>query len=324
MKSITLSRAWEILCGLDDILILSHANPDGDAVGSMFALYHALKQMGKRVCCAIKDVPESLRFIVDEAAFVPMEVKNVVTVDVGDAKLLNKCFSDLYGGTVALNIDHHGTNVMFAAETLVDPSCAAASELLYDLFVLGGVGITRQIAECLYVGVSTDTGCFRYANTTAKTLRTAACLLETGIDNGRINTDVFETKTPQYVAFERAAMNALRMCLGGKCAVLLITQKMYAEAGIAEADTQGINALPRMIAGVYAGITVKERDNGVFHASVRTKEPLNAAAICAQFGGGGHKYAAGCELGTDGEAAVRQLVAAAEQMLLQAGLLSNE
>ena len=323
MNSITLKRALEALGQMDDILILAHANPDGDAVGSMFALYLALRGMGKRVRCEIKDVPENLRFIVREDAFADFSPRYIVTVDTGDKKLLNTSFTEKYGDHVALNIDHHGTNGFFADETLVDPTAAAACEVLFDLFCCGGIEITKEIAQCLYVGISTDTGCFRYANTTAKTMRTAACLLETGIDNGVINTDIFETKTPQFVAFERAAMNALRLCLGGKCAVLRIPQQMYRDAGIKEADTQGVNGFPRMIAGVYAGVTVKERENGVYHASVRTKEPVNAAAICEKFGGGGHKYAAGCELGKDGEAAEAQLVAAVEEALNAAGLLNG-
>ena len=321
MSSITLERAWAALSEMDDILILAHENPDGDAVGSMFALYLALKQMGRRVRCDIKDVPESLRFLVRSEAFSDFPVKHIVTVDVGDKKLLNKSFREKYGDHVSLNIDHHGTNGFFADETLVDPSAAAACEVLFSLFTFGGLTLTKEIAECLYVGLSTDTGCFRYANTTAKTLRTAACLLEAGVDNGAINIDIFETKTPQYVAFERAAMNALRLCLNGKCAVMRITQQDYKDAGISEADTQGLSGLPRMIAGVYAGLTVKERENGVYHASVRTKEPVNAAEICAKFGGGGHKYAAGCELGTDGVESERRLVAAVEEALKAAGLI---
>lgn len=321
MNSITFERAWAALSKMDDILILTHASPDGDAVGSMFALYLALKQLGKNVRCLIKDIPQSLKFAEVSEGFTDFNEKYVVTVDVADKKLLGDELKDIYGEKVDLNIDHHGTNIMFAKETLVVPEAAAACEVLYDLFVFGGINITKDIADRLYIGIATDTGCFRYSNTSSKTLRAAAELLDMGAEAGKINTDLFETKTPQYVAFEKAAMNSLRLFFEGKCAVMLITQKMYDEAGIVEADTQGINALPRMIAGVMAGVTVKERSGGVFHASVRTRDPVNAAEICALFGGGGHKYAAGTELGTDPEDAVKKIVSAVEEKLKTAGLL---
>lgn len=320
-ENITFERAWTALSKMDDILILTHSSPDGDAVGSMFALYLALKQLGKNVRCIIKDVPRSLKFAEEPAAYSEFNEKYIITVDVADKKLLGDELKELYGSRVDLNIDHHGTNVMFAKETLVVPEAAAACEVLFDLFSFGKINITKDIAERLYVGISTDTGCFRYLNTTSKTLRAAAELIDLGAEAGRINTDLFETKTPQYVAFEKAAVNSLKLYFGGKCAVMLITQKMYEEAGIVEADTQGINGLPRMIEGVFAGVTVKERSGGVFHASVRTKDPVNAAEICAVFGGGGHKYAAGCELGTDPETAVKKIVSAVEEKLKAAGLL---
>ena len=321
MSTITHARAWQRLCEMDDILILSHARPDGDAVGSMFALYHALRQIGKHVRCEIKDAPGNVRFLLPDAAFADFPVRYVVTVDVGDYKLLNDEYKEKYGADVALSIDHHGTNTLFAAETLVDPAAAAASEVLFDLFTLGGVEITNEIAQCLYVGLSTDTGCFRFANTTAKTLRTGAALLDAGVDNGRLNAEIFDTKSAAYIAFEKAAMNALTICLEGKCAVMVLTQQMYKDAGITETDTHGIKGLPRTIEGVYAGITVSEHNDGVFHASVRSKEPVNAAEICAVFGGGGHKYAAGCELGTDREEAVRRIIAVTEQKLRESGVL---
>ena len=321
MSGITHARAWQRLCETDDILILAHARPDGDAVGSMFALYHAMRQLGKNVRCEIKDVPGNMTFLMPAEAFADFPVRTIVTVDVGDLKLLNDEYKEKYGTHVALSIDHHGTNAMFAEETLVDPAAAAASEVLFDLFTLGGVTITKEIAECLYVGLSTDTGCFRFANTTAKTLRTAAALLEAGVDNGTLNADIFETKSAAYIAFEKAAMNALTICLGGKCAVMVLTQQMYRDAGITEADTQGIKGLPRMIEGVYAGVTVTEQKDGKIHASVRSKEPVSAAEICAVFGGGGHRYAAGCELSSDRAVAVSSIVAAVEQKLRETGLL---
>ena len=319
--SITLERAWQALSAMDNILILTHASPDGDAVGSAFALYLALRDMGKNVWVHTDRVPWTMADTVIKGAYADREPDYVVTVDVGDKKLLQKVDRETYGDRVDLNIDHHGTNVMFAKETYVDPDAAAASEALYDLFVSGGLTITKEIAERLYVGISTDTGCFKYANVTPKTLRVTAALLETGIDAAGMNTLLFDTKSPAYVNFERAAMNGLTLYFGGKAALMVITQQMYRDAGIDEADTQGINALPRTIEGVYAGLTLKEKDNGVFHASVRTKAPVIASDVCAVFGGGGHLYAAGCELGSDLQKAKDLLLGAVEKELRSLGLL---
>ena len=321
MSTTTIERAWAALSSMDNVLILTHSAPDGDAVGSAFALCLALRQLGKRVTVHTDKIPASLAYTAVENTDGDFEPDYVVTVDVGDKKLLPEGDRETYGDRVDLNVDHHGTNVLFARETLLDPAAAAASEVLFDLFSFGGITLTKEIATRLYTGVSTDTGCFKYSNTTPKTLRCAASLLEAGVDNGALNTELFDTKTPEYVAFERAAMNGLTLCFGGRAALMVITQQMYRDAGIEEADTQGINGLPRTIAGVYAGLTIKEKANGVFHASVRTKAPVIASEICALFGGGGHPYAAGCELGPDLEDAKKKLLTATGDALKKYGLV---
>lgn len=319
--SIPLERAWEKLLEMDDVLILTHSSPDGDAVGSAFALYLALTKMGKNARVETDEIPAVLLHTEVKEAYKDFEPRFVVTTDVGDKKLLTEGTREKYGNSVDLNIDHHGTNVMFAKETFVDPACAAACEALYDIFTYGGLEIDKEIALRLYMGIATDTGCFKYSNTTAKTLRATAALLETGIDAAGVNNDIFDTKTPEYVMFEREAMNSLKLYHGGKTALMVITQDMYRSAGIREQDTQGINGLPRTIAGVYAGITVKEKKNGIYHASVRTRDPLSASEICTLFGGGGHKYAAGCEFGRDKDEAVKALLSAAEEKLKEYSLL---
>ena len=319
--SISAERAWQALSGMDNILILTHSTPDGDAIGSAFALYLALKKMGKTVFLHTDRVPSLMAYAVVPEAYGEGEPEHVVTVDVGDKKLLQEADRLRFGDRVDLNIDHHGTNVPFAKETYVDPSAAAAAEALYDIFTCGGLEIDREIAARLYTGVATDTGCFKYSNVTPKTLRVTAALLETGIDAAGMNTLLFDTKSPAYLAFERAALNGLRLCFDGKAALMVVTQQMYRDCGIDEADTQGVNAIPRTIEGVYAGLTLKEKKNGVYHASVRTKAPVIASEICKVFGGGGHPYAAGCELGTDLKTAEEKLLAAVREALSACGLL---
>ena len=312
-------KAWELLCSMDRVLLLTHRLPDGDAIGSIYALYLALKALGKQVRCLTDTIPSSLKTAAipcDEPEFEP---EYVVTVDVGDRKLLGDEWDERYGDRVDLCIDHHGTNSMEAKYKLVDPSAAAASEVLFDIFRGAGFALTKEIAAELYVGISTDTGCFRYANTTAKTMRIAADLMECGVDTAYLNTELFETKTREFVRFERMAMNALKTYCGGRCAIMLITREMYDESGLDESDDKPVNALPRQIEGVYVGVTVKEKKDGKgYRVSMRSREPVSAAEICAKLGGGGHRLAAGCELTGTREEVVAALLDAVTPVLERA------
>lgn len=319
--NVTHKEAWHILTEQDDILILTHRAPDGDAVGSLCALFKVLTSLGKRVGFIIDTVPKSLAFLTEGMTSPEFEPKCVVTVDVGDKKLLGEALEKEYGGRVLLNIDHHATNVLFAENTLLDATAAAASEVLYDMFTQNGIEITPEIAMPLYVGISTDTGCFRYGNTTSATMRAAAALMDTGIDTATVNTDIFDTKTREYAAFETMAMNSMKMYCDGKVALLLLTKDMYRRANIAENETQGINALPRQIAGVLVGITIKEREGGNYRISVRTREPVDAAEICALLGGGGHRQAAGCELTANPRTVISTILKYTEETLKEQGLI---
>ena len=310
------TQAWDLLCSMDRILLLTHRLPDGDALGSLYALYLALKTMGKQVRCLTDIVPSSLKAAAIPCAEPAFEPEHVVTVDVGDRKLLGDEWNTQYGDRVELCIDHHGTHIPFAQYMLVDPSAAAASEVLFDMFLFAGFPISPEIARELYIGIATDTGCFRYANTTPKTMRAAADLMECGIDTAALNTELFETKTRSFARFERMAMNALKTYCGGRCAIMLITREMYEKSGLDESDDKPVNALPRQIEGVYVGVTVKEKKDGSgFRVSMRSKEPVSAADICAKLGGGGHRLAAGCELTGTKEEVVATLLDAVSAVL---------
>lgn len=294
--NVTHNEAFALLEKIDNILILTHRSPDGDAVGSMFALYYVLKEMGKNVRCIIDTVSKSLSFPVTEEAFCDFEEDYVVTVDVADKKLLTEDTQEKYGDRVFLAIDHHEANKPFSENLLLDHKASAACEVIFDMLEKAGFDISVNTAQALYLGISTDTGCFRYPNTSAHTLYVASKLVEKGIDNGEINRIVFETKTREYVQFETLAMNSLRTYFDGKCAVIVITQDMYRRTGVTENETHGIAALPRQIEGVLVGIVVKEKKDGTYKISMRSNEPVSAAEICEVFGGGGHRLAAGCDM----------------------------
>lgn len=297
MTDIDIDAAAGLIKKADDILLLTHHNPDGDATGSVFALYYGLVSLGKRVRVISEKNSAVFDFIVDPAAFTEFKERFVISLDCGSAKLLGgDGVFEKYGGSVDLSIDHHGSGVRFAERSLVDPKASAASEIVYPLLNKLSVRIDKKIAECIYVGITTDTGCFRYSNTTSNTLRIAADLIDIGIDNGRINTALFETKSKAYAEFETMALAGMKFYLGGRCAVIYLSKDMFAKCGVDETETHAIPSLSRQIEGVLVGMTIKEKDNGNFRVSLRTNEPVDAAAICANFGGGGHKLAAACDV----------------------------
>lgn len=279
----------------DFIQILMHEQPDGDAVGSAYALFAALKKLNKtsRVDC-FDAPPKNLRFITDAVEFEDFEPQLTVAVDVADMKLLGDNWHE-FEGKIDLCLDHHTSNTFYAQHTHLEDR-AAASEMVFEVINELGVTIDEYIANCIYVGVSTDTGCFRYPNTTSDTLRIAADMMDKGIDAQAINKAMFETKTKSFVKLEKLVNETLELHFDERCAMYTITRKMFDKSGALESECHPITAASRQIEGVFVGVVIKEQKDGAFNISVRTNNPLNAATICSNLGGGGHKNAAGCEL----------------------------
>ena len=304
---IDIGSAVSFLKSHDNFTILTHAHPDGDTLGSGFGLCLALRALGKKANVVNnEELPPKFRYLEIEPQ--EFEEQTVVAVDIADANLMGNDIKAEYETKVDLSIDHHGSNRLFAKMNYVDSSAAAAAQIIFEVIGLLGVEITPQIANCLYTGISTDTGCFRYANVTPATLRTAARLMELGADAAKINVMMFETKTRTYAALEKLALDGMQFFYDGKCALITITRDMFAESGSDENECDGIAAISRQIEGVLVGVTVRERRDGSFKASVRTHNPVDASAICSRFGGGGHPNAAGCQLPGTKDEAVKQLI----------------
>ena len=294
---ITPEQTAALLREKDNILILCHAHPDGDTLGCGYALCRALLSLEKRAAVLCEDeLPRALAFLSEGMPKPDFEPEFVVAVDVATIKLLGDCVGERFGTRVDLCIDHHYTNSLFAENVLLDDTAAAASEIIFQLLQIMHIEITPIIAECLYVGVSTDTGCFRYSNVTSRTLRTAADLMDLGADCARINRELFETKSRSFAALERMAINGIRTDFDGKYAMTLVTQDMFRESGAGEDEFDQIAAIPRQIEGVLVGAAIREQKNGTYKVSVRTNPPMNAAEICTKMHGGGHPAAAGCTL----------------------------
>ncbi len=316
MKAAALLRGW------DDILVLCHASPDGDTLGSAGALVRGLGALGKRAFFACGDkIDEKYSYLFEGLAPLGREPAHIVSVDVATPSLLGS-LEEEYAGRIDLAIDHHSGHTLFARESWVEPDSAANSELIYLLLQELGVSIDKATAECLYTGISTDTGCFRYANVTPRTHRIAARLLELGADGARINREMHESKSKAQLEAERILMESMAFSCGGKCAMVQVPLSIYERTGVQEGDLEGMAALPRQIKGVLLGVTLKEKENGLVKGSVRSNPPANAREIGESFGGGGHPGAAGFTLpGMTLSQAAEKVEAACREQLLRLGLL---
>lgn len=312
---ITLESAAKTLLSKDKILILTHRSPDGDTIGSGYALAMALRKLGKSVKVDCTDpFPEKYSYFTDKLEKLEFDEEFVVSVDIADTKLLGERLSD-YADKIDLCIDHHGSNTKYAKEYYVEASAAAAAQVIAKLIRLMNVEFDKDIANAIYTGITTDTGCFRYTNVTAETHRIAADMIDCGAESGMINRLMFETKSRSRLEIERRVMDSIQFYLDGRCAIAYATIDMMKESGAVDSDMEGVSSLPRQIEGVMAGITLREKNNGKFKVSVRTTDELDASAICANFGGGGHKAAAGCMITGTLNEAIEQIIEVVRQAL---------
>lgn len=290
------SQAVAQLQKADNILILTHMNPDGDTLGSGFALLRALRKMGKKAKLLNGDrINGKYSFLFENLTEEEFEEEYIVSVDVAERKLLGDTLSAQYGDRVNLSIDHHETSRRFAQITYCEPDSASCCEIIYLIIKALGVEIDRDIAGCIYTGCSTDTGCFRYSNVTKRTHLIAAELIEKGADHSTINTKMFEMKSINNIMLETMCLSTLSFYAQGRIAVISVTQQMFSETGTDKSALDAIKPVTRQIEGVKAGVTLREEEDGKISVSLRTDEDVDAASICAHFGGGGHIRAAGCE-----------------------------
>ncbi len=306
---IDLFETAKILKENNNILLLCHAHPDGDTLGSATALAAALQSMGKTVSVKCGDpIPKDFGFMFEGLENEDFEPGLIAAIDIADTKLLGKEFEGIYSDKINLCIDHHGSNIMYAENVWLEAESASTAEMIYNLVDYLGVKITPHIASCLFTGVSTDTGCFRFSNTTVRTFEIASKLAASGADTYNIIQVFFETKTKTFAALERLALDSMRMYCSDKCAVICVTQDMYRKSGSDESEVDRLSNLPRQIEGVLVGVTMRELKDGNFKASVRTHGDIDASAICKRLGGGGHMGAAGCTLTGTKQQAVNTLL----------------
>lgn len=312
-ENLSVSRAAELLMQRDNITLLCHRRPDGDTVGSAFALYYALKTLGKevRVLCA-DPLPKLYDYLYPEykpGRILYEPVEYVVAVDVATAGMLGG-LEERYGTMVDLCIDHHPSNSDYAAQTCLWSEAGACAEPVAAIIKAIGLPVSGRIAECIYTGLATDTGGFRYSNTSAGSMRLAAEIMESGVDTALLNTRIFESESKAKVLAEAAMMSALQFYADDRIAVMPVTLAVRAATGVTGEELEDVAGIPRKIEGVLLGITIKEHEDEC-HVSLRSKEPVNADEIAKVFGGGGHRFAAGCTIKASVEEAAGLLVAEA-------------
>lgn len=307
-------KQWERM------IVLPHIHPDGDTLGSSVALREFFTFHGLETYIVNDDrIPANLCFLNQEGVLSSERFKAlqwaegtyaVIVVDGSDLTRISDRMSIYDQASVKLNIDHHVTNTHFADYLWLEADASSTGEMVYQLVKANGCPLTASMAEAIYVAISTDTGSFKYDNTTATTMRTVADLIETGFDMQKVIVEVYQNKEYDQVKLMQIALNHLRLELNGKVGITYITSEDVKNNGIEKVDTDGICEAVRDISGLEVAIFLREVAPGSFKASTRSKHDFNVADFSLLFGGGGHKKAAGFTLNMDVDSAIHTILEA--------------
>ncbi len=281
---------------LDDITIITHIRPDGDTLGSAYALFNALKATGKNVQVVCEsEISPRYRFLSGGQAKIDKDIfGSVVCVDIAVPSLAGKKY-EKYAESAQIVIDHHPTNTYYGKFNLVRDDAAACGEIVFDIINEMGA-LDKTIAECIYTAISTDTGCFVYASTSSYTHTVAASLAAAGAEIAKLNKLLFRTKTATAFEIERRALESLEYFYNKTIVCMVIKSSWIKELGATEDDMEGISSIPTQIEGVQGAATFRQIGENEYKLSVRTTGGINASEVCKFFGGGGHKMAAGCTM----------------------------
>ena len=292
----TIQETAAMLQTMDRVLLLTHVRPDGDTIGSAAALCQALRDMGKTAYLLPNAGTTETYQPYAEGYWgaADFEPDYVVSVDIAALSLLPEN-AKKYAGRIHLSIDHHPSNEGFAPHLCVLPEMAACGEIVYEIVRLM-TPVTQEIALPLYVAVSTDTGCFVYSNTSAHTHRVAAALLETGVAVAGVNKALFRTKSRTRLAMEAWMAEWAEYYDNDRVVIMQIPRSLCLDYKATEADVEELSSLAALVAGTDCGVTLRELEGGRVKISLRTGPRVNATAVCALLGGGGHAAAAGATI----------------------------
>jgi bifunctional oligoribonuclease and PAP phosphatase NrnA len=295
------------------IILLSHVRPDGDAYGSSLGLAHTLRSLGKHVHVFNQDgllpmydfLPGSTIVQATPLSAPPADL--IVSLDTSTKERLGPSFLS-WGKSVDLNIDHHISNTLYASTNLIDPDQPATAALITDLIQQHGWPMTREAASNLFVGLSTDTGSFRYRGTSSTTFRQAADLVEAGADSAELSRHCYQSMSAERFALLRLAFHSLRTEQHHQLAYYTLTPDMFQESGAKPEDTEGIVETSLNVASVRLGALFEMKQDGSLKVSLRSKGEINVSRIASEFGGGGHPGAAGINFCSEGETHLQEVL----------------
>ncbi len=307
--------------GGQHFLVTSHVDPEGDALGSQLALASILAELGKDVVVVNHDLPpERYTFMPGVERIVQPAVvanRHFDTAFVLDCAAIERIGSvrERLDGVRLVNIDHHRSNTLFGHVNHVEPETCASGMIVYRLNEELGLGLDQSKATNIYVGIITDTGNFRYSNTTPEVLRVGSRLIETGIDSARIASLLFATKPIGALRLLGVALTVLTPELGGRVGLIVLDRETVARTGAQQADFEGIVNYAKHLAGTDVGVLMREVEGADVKVSFRAEGAVDVDHVARRFGGGGHRNAAGARLpGPLAEARSRVLAALAEAL----------
>ena len=292
----TLDNILEEIKKANNIVLLTHENPDGDAIGSSLGMYNALKNMNKEVDLIIPEPPKTFDFLkgFDEIKQEGMEENYdlAIALDCADIKRLNGASKYFEDAKKTISIDHHGSNSMYADINYVDPVAPACCQILIVILDFLQIDIDKEIGECLLAGIITDTGGFKYQGTTKETFEFAAWLLSKGVNVSKIYKKVMETRTKANFELTKIVTDRMEFLEDGKIAFTYITKQDIEDVNAQAGDTEGLVEIGRTVEGVEVAVLLRESDKG-YKISLRSNEYVNVSDVAMIFGGGGHPRAAG-------------------------------
>lgn len=297
-----LIKAISAIDKCDNIYITSHVNPDGDSIGSVLALGQVLsKKLSKSITMFIPDeIPDNLKFLPG----IDLIAKNInidkidllIALDCGDENRLGPGKDLLNTAKMTVNIDHHITNNDFGKINIVNPTASSTGEIVYDIIEHMKIEIDSDTATCIYTAISSDTGSFKYDNTTSKTHVIASRLLNIGIDTNLINTKLYHSRSIEKTNVLISSLNTLEYCNDKKIALATITKEMLNQYNSKVEDTDFVVNFIRDIDVVEVACVLKEIDENKIKISFRSKNYIDVSKIAKTFNGGGHAKASGCTM----------------------------